>query len=116
MERNLFPDRTKSSPTIYAYKLLGVNTKEGLLKVGFTSRNVKTRVDEQLRTSGIKYEIVVERSAMRKDGTSFDDHAVHRQLISDGFINEELEWFRCNPEDVESAIIAVRENLTSSKN
>ena len=116
MERNLFPDKTKSSPTIYAYKLLGVSNKEGLLKVGFTTRNVKTRVDEQLRTSGIKYEIVVEKSAMRDDGSTFDDHQVHRQLISDGIVNEQLEWFRCEPEDVESAIIAVRDRLTSNRN
>ena len=46
---------------------------------------------------------------MRSDGSSFDDHAVHKILRSSGFDNPEGEWFRCSVEDVEHAIQSVIE-------
>jgi hypothetical protein len=113
---NLFPSRPESKPAIYAYRLIDVKGKEGFLKVGFTNRDAKTRVNEQLRTAAIKYEIVLERSAMRSDGTSFSDHDVHQQLIKDKIQNVELEWFKCEIEDVESAIIAVRDGIKADRN
>lgn len=116
MNKELFPLRSKSSPTIYAYKLLGVEGKEGFLKVGFTNRDAKTRVSEQLKTAALKYEIVLEKSAMRSNGTSFSDHDVHQQLVKDKIQNIELEWFKCEIEDVESAIIAVRDGLNADRN
>jgi hypothetical protein len=116
MSKDLFPARSKSNPTIYAYKLLGVEDKKGFLKVGFTNRGAKTRVHEQLRTSALKYEIVLESSAMRSDGTSFSDHDVHNQLIKDGIRHIELEWFKCELEDVESAIIAIKEGISTNRN
>jgi len=111
----LFPEKSQSNPTIYAYRIIGAKNRVGLLKVGFTSRDARTRVGEQLKTSGLDYEIVLEKSAMRPDGSSFDDHAVHKQLKDDGIMNEELEWFRCDVDDVESAIIAVRDGLQTSR-
>ena len=116
MTNNLFPKKSLSNPTIYAYRVLGVKDKEGLLKVGFTTRDARTRVNEQLKTLALAYEIVLEKPAMRSDGSIFYDHAVHTQLKNDGIINEELEWFRCDVEDVESAIIAVRDGLQTSRN
>ena len=105
----LFAPRPDSNPTIYAYKILEAANRKGLLKVGFTNRNAKKRIHEQLRTSGLKYEIVLEESAMRNDGSSFSDHDVHKQLKKDNIINTDGEWFKCSEEDVKSAIIAVRE-------
>ncbi len=113
---DLFPSRSKSNPTIYAYRLLGVEAKKGFLKVGFTNRDAKTRVNEQLKTAALNYEIVLERSAMRSDGTSFTDHDVHAQLVKDKIQNVELEWFKCEIEDVESAIIAVRDGIKTDRN
>lgn len=108
---DIFPKRPKSTPAIYAYQILGAENRKGLLKVGFTSRDVKTRIQEQLGTSGLKYKIVLEESAMRSDGSSFTDHEVHSQLKKDGFINTDGEWFRCNVNDVKSAIIAIKEGV-----
>ena len=116
MMSNLFPSKPESNPIIYAYKLIGVNGKEGFLKVGFTNRNAKTRVNEQLRTAALNYEIVLEKSAMRSDGTSFSDHDIHVQLVKDGIQNIELEWFKCEVEDVESAIIAVKDGIKTDRN
>ena len=85
--KDFFPQRPAATPTIYAYELIGVETHTGLLKIGYTDRDAQTRVAEQLKTSGVKYRIVLEQSAMRPDGSAFDDHAVHRVLRSNGFVN-----------------------------
>jgi hypothetical protein len=105
----LFTQRPESSPTIYAYRILGADSRKDLLKVGFTNRDARQRIHEQLRTSGLKYEIVLEESAMRNDGSSFSDHDVHKQLKEDKIINTDGEWFKCTVDDVKSAIIAVRD-------
>jgi len=34
---DFFPQRPKQNPTIYAYEIIDVKNREGLLKVGFTS-------------------------------------------------------------------------------
>jgi hypothetical protein len=105
----LFAQRPESNPTIYAYKILAAENRKGLLKVGFTNRDVRKRIHEQLRTSGLQYEVVLEESAMRNDGSSFSDHDVHKQLKKDKIINTDGEWFKCTKEDIKSAIIAVRD-------
>ncbi len=60
MNNEFFPPRPEANPTIYAYELVGVETHKGLLKVGFTNRNSKDRIAEQLKTSRIKYKIIFE--------------------------------------------------------
>lgn len=104
---DLLQSKIQQTPTIYAYELVGVPSHNGLLKVGYTVRDAETRVAEQCKTAGLNYKIVLERPAMRKDGRSFDDHAVHKILRSSGFQNPEGEWFRCTTKDVERAIWAV---------
>ncbi len=111
-----FPERKAITPTIYAYELVGVDTHTGLLKVGYTDRDAQTRVAEQLKTSAVKYRIVLEESAMRADGTSFSDHDVHRLLRKQGYANPDGEWFRCSKRDVKAAILAVRNRLISDGN
>ncbi len=109
MSNNLFPPRPFSTPTIYAYKIIGAENRIGLLKFVFTNRDAQDIVKQQLQTTGLEYKIVLEESAMRSDGSSFTDHDVHRQLKKDKFINTDGEWFRCEVSDVRSAIIAVRD-------
>lgn len=104
---DLLQSKIQQRPTIYAYELVGVPSHKGLLKVGYTVRDAETRVAEQCKTAHLAYKIVLERPAMRKDGKSFDDHAVHKILRSSGFLNPEGEWFRCTVKDVERAIWAV---------
>ena len=57
--------RPEVNPTIYAYKLNGVTTHDGYIKVGYTDRDVKQRIKEQLHTSAISYTVLCEESAMR---------------------------------------------------
>jgi len=107
-KKEFFPPRPTTNPTIYAYELVGVSTHKGLMKIGFTSRDAFSRVSEQLRTSGLKYTIVFEESAMKRDGSSFTDHDIHRLLRKQGFANPEGEWFKCTLKDLEKAILEVK--------
>lgn len=104
---DLLQSKIQQSPTIYAYELVGVPSHRGMLKVGYTVRDAETRVAEQCKTANLNYRIVLVRPAMRRDGSSFDDHAIHRVLRSSGIANPEGEWFRCNINDVERAIKSV---------
>lgn len=114
-QTNFFPNRPDLKPMIYAYE--DTNPQyDGLLKVGYTSVDVATRVAQQyptLRPGALPYRIVVSESAMRQDGSSFLDYDIHNYLRRRGFANPAGEWFRCSPDDVKAAIIAVstrREN------
>ena len=116
MSKEFFPLRLSINPTIYAYELLGVATHKGRLKIGYTDRDAQTRVAEQLKTSAVNYKIVIEEAAIRKDGSSFTDHDVHRYLKSAGFHNPEGEWYECSLKDVKAAIIAVRDSAANVEN
>ncbi|MBO4268625.1 MAG: GIY-YIG nuclease family protein, partial [Bacteroidaceae bacterium] len=63
-----------------------------------------TRVREQNQTGSIPYRIVLKRPAMRKDGTSFDDHLIHKILRKNRIRNPEGEWFVADKDTVERAV------------
>jgi hypothetical protein len=94
----------------------GVSTHSGLLKIGYTDRDARTRVAEQLKTAGIKYHIVFEDSAMKDDGSSFTDHDIHRHLRKRGIENPEGEWFHCTVNDIQAAIHAIRADKLNEEN
>jgi len=95
-------------PRIYAYSIAD-KAHAGLLKIGQTTRDVKQRVAEQLRTAAIKnYSIVLDENAERDDGTIFSDHAVRAALAKKGFENTLLEWMHCTIKDVKSVLIELR--------
>ncbi|MCK6417899.1 MAG: GIY-YIG nuclease family protein [Alphaproteobacteria bacterium] len=118
MSKDFFPARPAARPTIYAYR--DTNPQYvGLLKVGFTSVDVKKRLEQQyptLRPGALPYEILLEESAMRKDGSSFTDRDVHRYLKKRGFNNPEGEWFKCTVKDVKAATIALRDGIENEEN
>lgn len=111
MPDNFFPQRPGVTPTIYAYTV-DAPTHRGLLKVGYTGRDVPTRVKEQVGTSHVSYKIVFEKNSMRDDGSAFDDNPVHK-MLSQRFSCEFGEWYRCSVKDVENAVEAVRERRGS---
>ena len=121
MPNNFFPQRPSVTPTIYAYRLPGVESHKGYLKVGFTNRTAKERIDEQLHTSKIRYEIVLIESAMSNDGSCFTDKDVHRILELKGFqrlnpLDKTDEWFRCTVNDVLAAILSLRNGIANEEN
>lgn len=113
MENNFFPQRPAVTPTIYAYRLIGVDSHRGYLKVGYTDRTAKERIDEQLHTSKVQYEIALVESAMSNDGSCFTDKDVHRLLERKGCrrlnpLDKTDEWFHCTVSDVMAAILSLR--------
>lgn len=110
MSNGFFPPRPAALPKIYAYEDTHPQYA-GLLKVGYTTKDVRERVAAQyptLRPGEPPYRIVLEESAMRNDGTVFTDHEVHRHLRGRGIPNPQGEWFQCAAEDVRAAILAIR--------
>ena len=113
-----FPPRPDSSPTVYAYE--DTNPQyAGLLKVGYTAGDARSRVAQQyptLRPGKPPYRILLEESAMRNDGTTFTDRDIHRYLRNRGIKNPEGEWFECNADQVKAAVIAVRSGEMNEEN
>ncbi len=116
MPQDFFLPRPNSKPIIYAYVTKGVENRKGLIKVGQTGRDAKTRVAEQLQASGILSRILLEESAMREDGTVFSDHDIHRYLRAQGIRNPYGEWFECDLDTVKAAIHAVRTRQLNVEN
>jgi hypothetical protein len=100
--------KPEARPSIYAYSI-DDHAHAGLLKVGQTTREVKQRVFEQLKTANIKnYTIVLDESAERDDGTTFTDHEVRAALVKKGCANTELEWMRCTLKDLHTVLTELR--------
>ncbi len=121
MSQEFFIQRPAVTPTVYAYELVGVNSHKGYIKIGYTDRDVETRVKEQLHTSGIEYRILLKESAMRSDGTCFTDHEIHKVLKRKGFwqLNQGIdknEWFKCDTRDIVNAINYVRDGIVTEEN
>lgn len=112
---SFFPQRPEIHPSIYAYRDKNPDHSD-FLKVGYTEIDVEKRVAQQFPViqpgEGKPYEIVFAESAMRSDGSSFMDHAVHKKLAANGFENVGGEWFRCTADDVRNAWLAVRDRTS----
>lgn len=100
--------KPEARPRIYAYSIADA-AHAGLLKIGQTTRDVKQRVAEQLRTAAIRnYRVELDEPAEREDGGSFSDHEVRAALVRKGFESAELEWVRCSVEDVKTVLTELR--------
>lgn len=118
MPDNFFPPKPDIEPKIYAYRDKSP-AYDGMLKVGFTARDVEGRVAQQYptkRPGELPYEILIEESAVWSDGGSFTDRDIHRYLRKKGFRNPAGEWFECKVDDVLAAILAVREGIDNGDN
>ena len=121
MANAFFAPRPEIAPTIYAYELVGVESHKGYIKVGYTDRDVETRIKEQMHTAAVPYKILMRVSAMRSDGSCFTDHEVHAALRKKGYIQlnageDRNEWFKCDINAVKAAIIAVRDGVANIEN
>ncbi len=100
--------KPKARPRIYAYSI-DDEAHRGLLKIGQTTRDVKQRIAEQVKTAAIKnYRIEIDEPAERDDGTVFSDHDVRAALVKKGFERVELEWVRCSVADVRTVLVELR--------
>ncbi|GAO77201.1 GIY-YIG nuclease family protein [Sphingopyxis sp. C-1] len=113
MPDTFFPPKPDIEPKIYAYRDKSP-AYDGMLKIGFSARDVEGRVAQQYptkRPGDLPYEILLEESAVWSDGGSFTDRDIHRYLRKKGFRNPAGEWFECEVDDVLAAILAVREGI-----
>ncbi|MEQ9103105.1 MAG: hypothetical protein RIE53_00260 [Rhodothermales bacterium] len=106
--------KPKAKPRIYAYSI-DDEPHAGLLKVGQTTRDVKRRVSEQLKTAAIKnYRIELDEAASRDDGSTITDHEVRAALVRKGFDNPMMEWMRCTVADVRTVLVELRTGMPLS--
>ena len=114
VESVFFPQRPESHPMIYAYEDFNPQYK-GLLKVGYTEKDVESRVAQQYPTKRpdgkLPYRIVFRDSAMKVDGSCFTDHEVHAMLVKLGYERVGGEWFRCTPDAVRMAMLSIKNNF-----
>jgi len=93
---------------IYAYTI-DDDGHRGQLKVGQTTRDVRQRVAEQLKTAAIKnFTIVLNEPAEREDGSVFTDHQVRSALVRKGIERVDGEWMRCTIADVQTVLTELR--------
>ena len=100
--------KPEARPRIYAYAIADA-AHNGQLKVGQTTRDVKRRVAEQLKTAAIQNFIIeLDAPAERDDGSIFTDHEVRAALVKKGFNNNTLEWVHCTVADVATVLAELR--------
>lgn len=113
MPTDFFVQRPAIEPTIYVYRFPDVH--KGYIKIGYTERDVHTRIKEQLGASHVPYELLYTESAMCEDGSVFMDHDVHAILERKGFkklnIPDDNEWYNCSVGDVKAAIIELKTGI-----
>jgi hypothetical protein len=103
------------NPRIYAYSIASSSHK-GLLKIGQTTRDVRKRIEEQVKTAAIDFKIELDVSACRDDGSIITDHAVRAALKKKGFENATLEWVKCSVNDVKSVLVELQTGLKLASN
>jgi hypothetical protein len=105
---DILAPKPEARPRLYAYSIADA-AHTGLLKIGRTTRDVKHRIAEQLKTAAIKnFTIELNESAESDDGSIFSDHEVRAALVRKGFENVELEWMRCSVKDVKTVLTELR--------
>ena len=110
----LLPEVPQKRLRIYAYSIDDA-AHANLLKIGQTTQDVATRVEQQLKTAMVKNFIIhVDESAERADGSTFSDHDLRARLRDKGFTKADLEWMECKPVDVQVAITELRSGAVLS--
>lgn len=111
-------------PKIYAYtidaykhtKWEGDRPGAGLIKVGYTDRDVDVRIKEQLNAvkmpATTPYDLLLAEAAMTDDGLAFMDHDVHKALVKAGVSRVNGEWFEATEGEVRAAIDSVKAGAT----
>lgn len=86
---------------VYGYTLPEVPNHNGYVKIGDTTREVVTRIFEQVGTAGLNPKILFEKVSRKSDGEWFRDKDLHRFLILNGIEKKDFnsradEWFYFN--------------------
>ena len=97
-------------PKCYAYTIPLYEPLNGWTKIGYTERDVETRVKEQTQTAGVKPRIEWDEDAVYANGDVFKDHDFHgylqknsierkeEEVVKEGKrITQRTEWFCIEP-------------------
>ncbi len=106
-------------PKIYAYTLAeyaeapweGEREGRGLIKVGYTDRDVEIRIREGLGVrmpTETQYQLLYSEAAITDAGDAFKDHDVHQALVRAGVHRRAGEWFECSIDELRAAISSIR--------
>jgi len=101
MEKTVIKPFEEIEYKIYGYTLPEVPTHDGYVKIGDTTRDVATRIFEQVGTAGLNPDILFEKLAKKSDGKWFRDKELHRFLLLSGIERKDFnsradEWFYFN--------------------
>ena len=66
MDNKYFSQRPELKPIIYVYEIPDAENRKGLLKIGYTTRNAKGRIKEQLGWENYLNELKVDRGLRYK--------------------------------------------------
>ena len=91
---------TKVTPQCYAYTTPGVPAHDGWTKIGFTERDVETRIKEQTHTVGVEPKLCwhMRASYMTEPYGTFTDKDFHAYLKKLEVPREAgTEWFQIDP-------------------
>lgn len=91
---------TRVTPQCYAYTTPGIPAHDGWTKIGFTERNVETRIKEQTHTVGIVPNICwhLRAAYMTEPFGTFTDREFHAYLKKLGVNRKKgTEWFYIDP-------------------
>lgn len=114
-------------PQIYAYTTKqykeaswkGKNEGRGLLKIGYTEKDIEKRIREQFPTKTPEaqpFEILLKDDAVDDKEHFFTDHLLHKKLVEKGFHRVNGEWFECTIEDLKSVILEIKKGVKISGN
>ena len=100
-------------PKIYAYRTPKVPTNDGWIKIGYTERDVETRIREQTHTAAIETELLWNYLAEYVEGPdkglNFKDHDFHSFLkFHDIERRPKTEWFYFNGEPEKSEDLFIK--------
>lgn len=104
---------TKVVPQCYAYTTPGVPSHNGWTKIGFTERDVETRINEQTHTVGVDHKTWwhLRAAYMTEPFGTFTDKDFHAYLKKLGISREEgTEWFRIEPNTAKSDFVDFTQN------
>lgn len=104
---------TKVTPQCYAYTTPGVPKHDGWTKIGFTERDVETRINEQTHTVGVAHKTWwhLRAAYMTEPFGTFTDKDFHAYLKKLGVDREEgTEWFRIEPNTARGDFVDFTQN------
>lgn len=91
---------TQVVPQCYAYTTPGVPAHDGWTKIGYTERDVETRIREQTHTAGVQHKTwwAMRAAFMTEPYDTFTDREFHSYLKKLGVPREKgTEWFQIDP-------------------